>query len=33
MPEGKTGRLRYNYEPIVSNVTNLILSPLPSSQI
>jgi hypothetical protein len=24
---------RYNYEPIVSNITNLILSPLPSSQI
>jgi hypothetical protein len=24
---------RYNYEPIVSNITNLILSPLPASQI
>jgi hypothetical protein len=24
---------RYNYEPIVSNITNLILSPLPSSQV
>jgi hypothetical protein len=24
---------RYNYEPIVSNITNLLLSPLPSSQI
>lgn len=24
---------RYSYEPIVSNITNLILSPLPSSQI
>ena len=24
---------RYSYEPIVSNITNLLLSPLPSSQI
>ncbi len=24
---------RYSYEPIVSNITNLILSPLPSSQL